>query len=933
MANEAIDLIVTKQAREELVKTREEVVKLDAEFIKLANDINAFQGKRTPFPKLPKDYEERLKQSSSWTAQLNANNKEAERLAAALARQKAKLVQLETENAKALAKERLETQILNKVLKDEAVLSSKLVGEYQKLTVRRNQAIKAIKDEIALNGKNSQKLKELERQFKSLDARYVAANRATRDFRDNVGNYRSALGGATGALRSFVGVFGIYSGLQIAREVYDQIKAIDGMTKALKQVTQTQEAFNQAQFFLKETAEESGANIIGLTSSYTKFLASAKTTNLTLDQTQNIFRQVSKAAGVLGLSTDDTNGAFRALEQILSKGKVQAEEIRGQLGERLPGAFQILAKSMGLTTAELSKQLELGNVLSEEVLPGFAKQLEETYSLDKVERVETLAAAQNRLGNAWTSFLQAVEGGEGVITKVLGGMLELITKSVKGFEILFKSVDQLNKEFDDKTKAKAYKDELDAMNGAAADLGETIKQVASRNFFDYTKSVEKAREEVARLKKERDDIDRTIDVGRGVFIANPEYEKYNKLLEEANTELSLRQGRLDAVNSVLRKNTDETEDNSEEIEKSTEAVKKASRELQKYLSLKTQSFGINIEQPNVGAFDGIEGPEDSVFRFGIDAIDAPNTDEFEAALLRMAKKAEEASKGIADEWERNAKKMEDVFSGTFSTFEEFYGLDLDAFKDLLAGKEASLDSYANMFKSITRALFESQLIKYQQEEEANKKMLDAILQDENASDKKKEQARKEFNEREAEINRKKAKAQKDAALVQIAIDTATAIVKALPNFALAAAVAGFGALQSAIVANTQIPAFKEGTENAPAGLAITDEEGPELRFGRDGRIKSLGSTKGPRLQKLDKGDIIKPADKTAEIYKQAFISNQQIEQDRIDMAIMRSVAVPLINSKEIGSAVERAMMKYVDRPNVWKGTIVTGKAKPSRYHV
>lgn len=959
MANEAIDLIVTKQAREELVKTREEVVKLDAEFIKLANDINAFQGKRTPFPKLPKDYEERLKQSSSWTAQLNANNKEAERLAAALARQKAKLAKLETENAKALAKERLETQILNKALKDEAVLSSKLVGEYQKLTVRRNQAANAIKNEIALNGKNSEALGRLRAEFSKLDKKYVAANRATRDFRDNVGNYKSALGGATGALRSFVGVFGIYSGLQIAREVYDQIKAIDGMTKALKQVTQTQEAFNQAQFFLKQTAEESGANIIGLTSSYTKFLASAKTTNLTLDQTQNIFRQVSKAAGVLGLSTDDTNGAFRALEQILSKGKVQAEEIRGQLGERLPGAFQILAKSMGLTTAELSKQLELGNVLSEEVLPGFAKQLEETYSLDKVERVETLAAAQNRLSNAWTEFLQAVEGGEGTLSRVIGGMLELITNSVKGFSILFKSVEQLNDEFDDKTKAKAYKDELDSMQGAAADLGQTLKQVASRNFFDYTKSLEKAREEVARIKKEREGIAKQIDVGRGVFIANPEYEKYNKLLEEANTELALRQGRLDAVNSVLRKNTDETEENTKEIEKNTKAKEKNIDLTPRLNKIDGISFVSTNKLENqrdklfkdifggldFKAFDGtatgeIDGIE-RIFRFykdakitlGADAIKAPDTDEFEAALIRMAQKAEEASKGIADEWERNAKKMEDVFSGTFSTFEQFYGLDLDAFKDLLAGKEASLDSYSNMFKSITQALFESQLIKYEKEQQANKQMLDAILQDENASDKKKEQARKEFNEREAEINRKKAKAQKDAALVQIAIDTATAIVKALPNFALAAAVAGFGALQSAIVANTQIPAFKDGTENAPAGLAITDEEGPELRIGRDGRIKSLGSTKGARFQKLDKGDIIKPAKETSEIYKQAFISNQQIEQDKIDMAIMRSIALPLIDSKEIGSAVERAMMKYVNRPNVWNGTILTGNKKPSRYHV
>ena len=42
-----------------------------------------------------------------------------------------------------------------------------------------------------------------------------------------------------------------------------------------------------------------------------------------------------------------------ALAQMASKGTVQAEELRGQLGERLPGAFKIAAAAMGVTQAEL----------------------------------------------------------------------------------------------------------------------------------------------------------------------------------------------------------------------------------------------------------------------------------------------------------------------------------------------------------------------------------------------------------------------------------------------------------------------------------------------------------------------------------------------------------------------------------------------------
>ena len=62
---------------------------------------------------------------------------------------------------------------------------------------------------------------------------------------------------------------------------------------------------------------------------------------------RNIFTAVAGAARVMGASADDARGIFTALEQIVSKGTVSAEELRGQLGERLPGAFQIAARRYG----------------------------------------------------------------------------------------------------------------------------------------------------------------------------------------------------------------------------------------------------------------------------------------------------------------------------------------------------------------------------------------------------------------------------------------------------------------------------------------------------------------------------------------------------------------------------------------------------------
>lgn len=76
--------------------------------------------------------------------------------------------------------------------------------------------------------------------------------------------------------------------------------------------------------------------------------------------TRDIFDAVGIAATVMNLSAEQSEGAFLALSQMASKGKVQAEELRGQLGERIPGALNIAARAMGVTQAQLNDMLDKG---------------------------------------------------------------------------------------------------------------------------------------------------------------------------------------------------------------------------------------------------------------------------------------------------------------------------------------------------------------------------------------------------------------------------------------------------------------------------------------------------------------------------------------------------------------------------------------------
>ena len=125
-----------------------------------------------------------------------------------------------------------------------------------------------------------------------------------------------------------------------------------------------------------------------------------------------------------------------------------------------------------------------------------------------------------------------------------------------------------------------------------------------------------------------------------------------------------------------------------------------------------------------------------------------------------------------------------------------------------------------------------------------------------------EEIERQYEERRRRIQRQQAESQKRLAMFNIAINTAQAIVSALPKIPLAIAVGVIGAAQLAMVASQPIPQFYKGTQNAPEGLAWTDEKGAELHTDSKGNIKDYGSSKGARLKKLEKGDKIYTASQT-----------------------------------------------------------------------
>jgi len=157
-----------------------------------------------------------------------------------------------------------------------------------------------------------------------------------------------------------------------------------------------------------------------------------------------------------------------------------------------------------------------------------------------------------------------------------------------------------------------------------------------------------------------------------------------------------------------------------------------------------------------------------------------------------------------------------------------------------------------------------------------------------------EEIERQFEEKRKQIARREAKAKKEQAIMNIAIDTAQAIMGlwVKPGFPaavpLAIAVGALGAAQIAMVASQQIPQYWKGTDNAEGGLAWTQEKGREIITDSQGRVKSLGSDKGAELTMLSKGDKVFTAEKSAMMFDNSLNSmllNNGIVMPKIEVSM------------------------------------------------
>ncbi|EER8027855.1 tape measure protein [Escherichia coli] len=181
---------------------------------------------------------------------------------------------------------------------------------------------------------------------------------------------------------------------------------------------------DQQMAFIKNTAYTYGMDEREMQGGYMRFAAATPT--MKESDKQALFEAMAIKGRSVGATGEQQNRALVAVQQMASKGKVMAEELRGQLSEAFAGSqqdFQQAAIDAGIikNTQEFDKALKDGKITLDKLLPSLVKiwgAAKETKAF--AESMKQPEVAMQRMKNSFNElaiqFMGVVDPADGVIS-------------------------------------------------------------------------------------------------------------------------------------------------------------------------------------------------------------------------------------------------------------------------------------------------------------------------------------------------------------------------------------------------------------------------------------------------------------------------------------------------------------------------------------
>jgi len=247
------------------------------------------------------------------------------------------------------------------------------------------------------------------------DSRSAQISEAFKGVNQYLGKGRVPLTGAISELTSEFGnavkqvlLFGTaYKALafltSLPGEAFNAAKGLETFRNQLNAVTEGSGQFGASLKFIENAVAQLNVPINSAREGFTRLYASLEPSGFDPETIQRLFTGITEASATFGLSADQVDRVFYAFGQMASKGQVMSEELKGQLGDVLPGSVALFAEAAKMSMTEFTAAMEDGAFKGEGMkvlLENVATLMSTRFSDAATKASQTLQGQVNAMQNA-----------------------------------------------------------------------------------------------------------------------------------------------------------------------------------------------------------------------------------------------------------------------------------------------------------------------------------------------------------------------------------------------------------------------------------------------------------------------------------------------------------------------------------------------------
>jgi tape measure domain-containing protein len=292
------------------------------------------------------------------------------------------------------------------------------------------------------------------------------------------------------------------------QQVGEAVGALQSFNNTLKAISPTaQEAATSNQFIL-DIVDRYNVPLQSARDGFTKLYASMAPAGFKGEEIRALFTGVSQAAATFGMSADKVDRVNYAFAQMASKGQVMSEELKGQLGDVLPGAMGIFAEAAGFkgpdAIQKFSKALEDGAYKGQAMrvlLKNVTTVLTKEFGPGAEGAARTFQGVINRMQNSTKLLYEAFEPVaigflNSVVVPMTGGLKTITegfnafftgtqTKTAGGFAFA-RELEKLKPVFEGiRANVVAVLPTLQSFGGVLLEVSKVFLQIAGNPFVGY----------------------------------------------------------------------------------------------------------------------------------------------------------------------------------------------------------------------------------------------------------------------------------------------------------------------------------------------------------------------------------------------------------------------------------------------------------------